>query len=466
MKKFLDDDFLLENQTAGRLYHDYAKDMPIIDYHNHLPPKDIAQNRTFNDITEAWLEGDHYKWRAMRANGIDEKFITGSAESKDKFIKWAETVPNTVRNPLFHWTHLELQRYFGIKDLLNAQSAENIYESASSKLQSQDFSCRKLLEKMKVKVVCTTDDPADDLAFHKEISQSGWSIKVLPTFRPDKAMAVDSAQTFNAYVKKIEDVTQMEISSFQEYIEAIKKRHDYFAEMGCKLSDHGLNYLFANDYTDTEVYRSFQKIRSGRELDGEESAKLKSAMLFQFAMLDHEKSWTQQFHLGALRNNNLRRLRELGPDTGYDSIGDFNHGELMSRFFGRLEEHEALTKTIVYNLNPSDNYLFATMMGNYQDGKIPGKMQFGSGWWFLDQKEGMEWQMNALSNLGLISQFVGMLTDSRSFLSFPRHEYFRRILCNLFGKDMEAGLVPNDVEWIGGIIKNICYNNAKSFFDF
>jgi len=466
MHTFLNDDFLLETNTAARLYHDFAKDQPIIDYHNHLSPKDIANDRKFNDITEAWLEGDHYKWRAMRANGVDESYVTGSADNKEKFRKWAQTVPYTMRNPLYHWTHLELKRYFEINDLLNGQTADQIYETASGRLRSDDYGCRGLLEKMKVESICTTDDPLDDLAYHKQIADSNWQVKVYPTFRPDKAMAVDNAGTFKAYVDQLEKVADVAISNYQDYLEAIQKRHDFFASMGCKLSDHGLNHIFAEDYTQADVEQAFQQVRKGNTLDTTAALKLKSALLFEFAVMDHAKGFTQQFHLGALRNNNQRMVAELGPDTGYDSIGDFSHAYTMSKFFDKLEQHERLTKTIVYNLNPSDNYVFATMMGNYQDGKTPGKMQFGTGWWFLDQKEAMEWQMNALSNIGLISQFVGMLTDSRSFLSFPRHEYFRRILCNLFGNDIEQGLLPNDIDWIGNMISNICYHNAKEYFKF
>lgn len=466
MKKFLDEDFLLENKTAQTLYHDYAKGQPIIDYHCHLPPDDIAHNKSFADITEAWLAGDHYKWRAMRTNGVDEKYCTGSASSEDKFLKWAETVPHTMRNPLYHWTHLELKRYFGIDKILNPESAKEIYRAASDTLQQADYTTQGLLKKMKVKVVCTTDDPVDSLENHKKIAENDFGTKVFPTFRPDKAMAVDDAQAFNQYLGKLEAASGKSVSNFDDFVAAIQARHDFFASMGCRLSDHGLETIYAEDYTDAEIKNIFDKLRKGNDISPTESLKFKSATLIIFARMDHEKGWTQQFHLGAIRNNNPRMLRTLGPDTGFDSIGDFEMARALSAFFGKLDDTNQLTKTILYNLNPRDNYLFATMIGNYQDGSVPGKMQFGSGWWFLDQKEGMEWQMNALSSLGLLSRFVGMLTDSRSFLSFPRHEYFRRLLCNLLGNDVENGLLPDDIDFIGKMVENISYNNAKEYFGF
>ncbi len=466
MKEFLDENFLLETKTAERLFHDHAKNQPIIDYHCHLPQKDVAENRNFTDLTEIWLKGDHYKWRAMRANGINERYCTGDATNFEKFQKWAETVPYTMRNPLYHWTHLELQRYFGINTILNGNTAKDIYDEASAKLNTPEYSAKEILHKMNVKVVCTTDDPADDLAYHKELKDSGFDVKILPTFRPDKAMMVDNAIDFVKYVEKLEKVTNTSISSFSDFISVIQSRHDFFAEMGGKLSDHGLETLYAEEFTEAQLSEIFNKVRSGKELTAEEIVTFKSGMLIILARMDHEKGWTQQFHLGAIRDNNPRANRELGPDTGFDSIGDFEMARAMSKFFGKLDDTNQLAKTIVYNLNPRDNYLFATMIGNYQDGSVAGKMQFGSGWWFLDQKEAMEWQMNALSNLGLLSRFVGMLTDSRSFLSYPRHEYFRRILCNLLGNDVEKGLLPNDMEFIGQMVENISYNNAKNFFNF
>jgi len=466
MKEFLDEHFLLQSVTAQKLYHDYAKDLPIIDYHCHLPPQQIAEDHSFENLTQIWLYGDHYKWRAMRSNGIHEKFCTGDASDFDKFVAYAKTVPYTLRNPLYHWTHLELQRYFGIDDILNTASSEHIWETANKKLLSKEMSCRALLKKMKVEVVCTTDDPADSLEYHQQLLKDNFDVLILPTFRADKAMAVDEPEAYNSYLKRLESAADTSIHQYQDLLDAISKRHDFFASLGCRLSDHGLEQVYATDFQPSEIHQIFDKIRQGNHLLEEESLKLKSAILYELALLDHSKGWTQQFHLGALRNNNRRMLNTIGPDTGFDSIGDFSHAESLSRFFDRLDSTNQLAKSIIYNLNPSDNYLVGTMIGNFNDGSVPGKMQFGSGWWFLDQKEAMEWQMNALSNLGLLSRFVGMLTDSRSFLSYPRHEYFRRILCNLFGRDIENGELPHDLDLIGNTIQNISYFNAKNFFQF
>ncbi|MGB3587926.1 MAG: glucuronate isomerase [Tunicatimonas sp.] len=466
MKPFLNENFLLQSATAEKLYHDYARDLPIVDYHCHLSPKEIAQNQSFKNLTQIWLYGDHYKWRAMRANGIDEQFCTGDASDYDKFMAYAQTVPYTLRNPLYHWTHLELQRYFSIKELLNTESAPAIWEQANKLLASPGMSSQSLLQKMKVEVVCTTDDPLDSLEFHQKLKESEFDVLMLPTFRADKAMAVDNPESYNSYLAQLEQAADISISSYQNLLEALQIRHDFFASMGCRLSDHGLEHVYADEYTNQEIKQFFLKIRQGKQLTQVEISKLKSAILYELALMDHQKGWTQQFHLGALRNNNSRALKNLGPDTGFDSIGDFSQAQKLSRFFNRLDSTNQLTKTIIYNLNPSDNYLIGTMIGNFNDGSVPGKIQFGSGWWFLDQKEGMEWQMNALSNLGLLSRFVGMLTDSRSLLSYPRHEYFRRILCNLFGTDMENGELPHDLELVGKTIQNICYYNAKDFFKF
>ena len=466
MKAFLDQDFLLQSPTAQTLYHQYAAEMPIIDYHNHLVPQQIADDHQFENITQAWLYGDHYKWRAMRAHGVDEKYITGNASDEEKFMKWAETVPYTMRNPLYHWTHLELQRYFGVTEVLNSASAKRIYDHCAALLKTPEYSVKNLLLKMNVKVLCTTDDPIDDLGYHKQIKASGYAIKVLPTFRPDKAMAVDDVATFNSYVTSLAQVVGYGIQDLSTYKKAIGERHDYFHACGGRLSDHGLEHIYAEDYTEEQIAKIFGQLVSGANVSDHEKWQFKSAMLVYFAHLDHAKGWTQQFHLGALRNNNARLLGSLGPDTGFDSIGDFEQAKPLSKFLNHLDSTNQLAKTILYNLNPGDNELLATMTGNFQDGTIVGKMQFGSGWWFLDQKDGMERQINALSNMGLLSHFVGMLTDSRSFLSFPRHEYFRRILCNLMGQDVENGELPADIEWLGKLVKDISYTNASEFFNF
>lgn len=464
MKTFLDENFLLTTKTSEKLYHEYAAKMPIIDYHCHLPPEQIAENTQFENITQAWLNGDHYKWRALRANGIEESYVTGAQSDREKFRKWAETVPYTLRNPLYHWTHLELQRYFGISELLNAESADRIYDECSEKLQSPEFSVRSLLKKMDVRMVCTTDDPVDSLNHHQKIKDDGFEIPVLPAFRPDAAMNLDNNEKFLEYLQKLEAASDRSITSYADFLDALKTRHDYFAEMGCSVSDHGLGHIHADDYTDDEIRQIFDRALISSQITEEESSKFKSAMLVQFAEWDAEKNWVQQYHLGALRNNNTRKLAELGPDTGWDSMGDFEQGRNLSKFLNKLENNHKLAKTILYNLNPRDNELFATMTGNFNDGSVAGKIQYGSAWWFMDQKDGMIRQINTLSNMGLISRFVGMLTDSRSFLSFPRHEYFRRILCDLFGSEIENGELPNDIDLIGSTIENICFNNAKEYF--
>jgi glucuronate isomerase len=465
MKNFLDQHFLLTTDTARRLYHDFAKGMPLIDYHNHLPPNEIAADKNFENISQAWLYGDHYKWRAMRTNGIPEDYITGDRSDWEKFEKWAQTVPYTLRNPLYHWTHLELQRYFDIPDILNPDTARKVYEKSSEMLRSNDFSVRKLLEKMNIQVLCTTDDPIDSLEYHEQIRADHWKIHVLPAFRPDKAMNVDDVNVFNDYLTSLEKAADISIGSFNDYLAALKKRHEYFARHDCRVSDHGLEAIYAEDYTQTEIVGIFAKIRSGGQLTPEENRKFKSAMLVIFAEWDCEKGWVQQYHVGALRNINTRMKNKLGPDTGWDSIGDFPQARSLAKFLDRLDQKDKLAKTIIYNLNPADNELFATMIGNFNDGSAAGKIQWGSGWWFLDQKDGMTKQINALSNMGLLSKFIGMLTDSRSFLSFPRHEYFRRLLCDLFGTEIENGELPNDIKWIGKVIQDICFNNAQQYFN-
>jgi len=466
MKEFLDKNFLLQSHTAEKLYHEYARDLPIIDFHCHLPPEDIAINRKFETITQIWLYGDHYKWRAMRANGISENYCSGNANDEEKFLKWAETVPYTMRNPLFHWAHLELRRYFNIDRLLNPDSAKVIYKTCNTLLNTDGFSTKNLLRKMNVEIVCTTDDPIDTLEYHKKISDDNFDIKVLPTFRPDKSLAVENPVTYNQYLNKLGESTGLDISSFTELIDALKKRHDFFAGRGCKLSDHGVDTFYAENFTINEILKIFQKVRNGKTPDPYESQKYKSALLLELGIMNHEKGWTQQFHYGALRNNNSLMLNRTGPDTGFDSIGDEPVARSMSLFLNRLAAHKKLTKTIIYNLNPKDNELVASMTGNFQDGTIPGKIQFGSGWWFLDQKNGIEQQLNSLSNMGLLSRFVGMLTDSRSFLSYPRHEYFRRVLCNLIGEDVEKGELPQDLKFLGKMVQDISYFNARNYFNF
>lgn len=466
MKPFLSEDFLLQTQTSQTLYHQYAKDMPIYDYHCHLPIREIAENKKFENLTQIWLYGDHYKWRALRANGVKEKLITGNGSDFEKFQAWAATVPKTLCNPLYHWTHLELKRYFGIEGkLLDANAAKEIYDTCTEMLQTDAFSTQSILQKMNVRVVCTTDDPTDSLEYHQQLKENhNFPVLVLPAFRPDKAMAVESPPSFNDWVDQLEAAADMQIINYETYMAALHQRHDFFHKTGCRLSDHGIDQPYAQDYTETQIRRIFDKVRSGKTLEKSEVRQFKSAMLIELAVMDAEKSWVQQFHLGVLRNANTRAMQQIGPDTGFDTIGDFEIGRPLARFLDRLENRGKLTKTILYVVNPRDNELIAAMIGNFQDGSIPGKIQFGSAWWYNDQKDGMEHQIIALANMGLLSRFVGMLTDSRSFLSYPRHEYFRRVLCNLLGKDVENGELPDDPELIGSMIKDICYNNAVSYF--
>jgi glucuronate isomerase len=466
MKPFLSEDFLLENKSAQTLYREFAAPMPIFDYHCHLPVQEIAENKKFDNLTSIWLNGDHYKWRAMRANGVDERYITGAASDREKFKAWAATVPCTLRNPLYHWTHLELKKPFGIADiLLDSDSADEIYDRCAELLQEDEFSTRGILTQMNVKVVCTTDDPLDNLQFHQQIADDpAFTVKILPAYRPDKAMAVEDLHSFNQWLDALGVITGSDIASYAQLLEALAARHQFFHDMGCRLSDHGLEHPYSEAFTEEEVAAIFVKARQHKTLETLEMVKFKSAMLHELAVMDCEKGWTQQFHFGAIRNVNTRAFNRLGPDTGYDSIGDFAMAASLARFLDRLEEQEKLAKTILYNVNPRDNEMLAAMIGNFQGEGVPGKMQFGSGWWFNDQKDGMERQINALSNLGLLSRFVGMLTDSRSFLSYPRHEYFRRILCNLFGRDIENGEVPADFELVGETIKDICYRNAVNYF--
>ena len=461
---FIHEDFLLGTKTARRLYHQYAEAEPIFDYHCHIPPKDIAENRQFKNLFEIWLEGDHYKWRAMRSNGVAEKFCTGNATPQEKFNAWAETVPNTLRNPLYHWTHLELKRYFGISDLLSPNTAAKIWKQANAKLATPAYTTQGLLKKMHVKVVCTTDDPVDDLGYHRSFAKQGHPTKMLPAFRPDKALTVNQPAAFNRWVEQLAAAANADINNFSAFLAALEKRHEFFHSQGCRLSDHGMNHCFADFCTEAVAAAIFDKARKGEVVSPAEHTQFASYLMLFFGHLDAKRGWTKQLHLGALRNNNIRLLTQLGPDTGFDSIGDFPQASTLAAYLNQLDSENRLPKTVIYNLNPADNYVFATMCGNFGDGSIAGKLQFGSGWWFLDQKEAMEWQMNALSQLGLLSRFVGMLTDSRSFLSYVRHEYFRRILCNLIGHDVEAGLIPADAGALGELIENICYKNAAGFF--
>lgn len=463
---FIKENFLLQTEMANVLYHDYAKNMPIIDYHCHLSPKDLAENRKFDNISKIWLAGDHYKWRAMRTLGIDETYITGTASDKEKFQKWAYTVPYAMRNPLYHWTHLELLRYFGIEELLSADNADEIYQQTNRQLEQDSHSTQSLLTGMNVETVCTTDDPTDSLEFHRKAAENDMPIGLFPTFRPDKSFAVENLGQYKAYLEQLGSASNMEINSHEQLMAALENRIDFFHQHGGRLADHGLEQLYYFPLGTFDIEILFKKILADKPLDREETAYFKFVTLLELCRLYHAKGWTQQFHLGALRNTNERMLETLGPDTGFDSIGDFDQAKSLSQFLNELDKTDQLCKTILYNLNPRDNEVMATMTGNFNDGSIRGKVQFGSGWWFLDQKDGMEKQMNTLSNMGLLSCFVGMLTDSRSFLSFPRHEYFRRTLCNLLGNDVANGELPADEKWLGKLVQDICYNNAKSYFNF
>lgn len=467
MKPFIDDDFMLGNEYAKQLYHGHAETMPIIDYHNHLSPKMIAEDYRFGSITELWLGGDHYKWRAMRANGVGEEFVTGAASDRDKFMKWAETVPYAMRNPLYHWTHLELKRYFGIDRVLNPASAEKIYEECNEMLAQDGFSVRGLLGRMNIEVLCTTDDPADDLRYHKEIAESGFGIKVLPTWRPDRVLAVDDAGAYNGYMDELEKAAGTEIKDLGTLLSALGTRQEYFASLGCRLSDHGLTDFPCASFSDVELDGIIIKLRGGAELSASEKETYRSGMLFHLLRMNGRMGWTQQLHIGAIRNNNLKLFGRLGPDIGCDSIADGRIAEGLSKILGLLDNEGALAKTILYNLNPKDTEVMVTMAYNFNDGSVPGKMQYGAAWWFLDQLDGMVKQIDAVSNMGLLSRFVGMLTDSRSFISFPRHEYFRRLLCGMIGRDLEKGLLPvSELEFIGGMVEDISYNNAKRYFGF
>lgn len=463
---FITEDFLLHNPTARRLYHEHAQAQPIVDYHCHLSPADIASNRSFTNLHQIWLEGDHYKWRAMRAHGVEEHLITGGASPKEKFIAFAQTLPNCLRNPLYHWSHLELKRYFGIDTLLNGDTAEKIWDEAKEKLASPEMSAHGILDRFKVSVVGTTDDPTDDLHHHINIAEQDLPTKVYPTYRPDKALNVDDPDSWNGWVDQLAKASGVEINDMDDFLQALEQRHAFFHQQGGRLSDHGLEHCFAEFPDEEEVGRTFSAARSGQPADERLKRRFASFLMARFAAWDHSRGWTKQLHLGAMRNNNKALYHQLGADIGVDSIGDFPQGKALGGYLGHLSEHGILPRMVLYNLNPADNYLFATMAGNFQQAPDKGKIQFGSGWWFLDQKEAMIWQINALSNLGLLGHFVGMLTDSRSFMSYCRHEYFRRILCQLLGEDVENGELPDDPVLLGRMVENISYFNAAQFFGF
>jgi glucuronate isomerase len=460
---FIHDDFLLHSKAARTLYHDYAEREPILDYHSHLPVPEIAANRKFQNLFEIWLQGDHYKWRAMRANGVAERFCTGNAEPYEKFLAWARTVPNTLRNPLYHWTHLELKRYFGIGELLDEHNAKSVWDRANSLLGSDALSPHGILRKFNVRAICSTDDPSDDLSHYKTVNATAAGFRTYPTFRPDKALRVDAPQIFLPWLEGLSAATNISISHFAQFLDALKNRHDAFHAVGGRLSDHGLPHCYANPCKESKAAAIFGKARTGEQVSPSEHEEFASFLMLFFGRLDAEKGWTKQLHLGALRNANTRALEEVGPDTGFDSIGDLHQSTALCSYLDLLHKENALPKTIIYNVNPADNYVFASAIGDFQDGAIAGKIQLGSAWWFLDQKEAIEWQLNALSNNGLLSRFIGMLTDSRSFMSFPRHEYFRRVLCDLCGREMESGDLPNDEKLIGGMIRNICFTNAEKY---
>jgi glucuronate isomerase len=466
MKTFITDEFLLETKEAQQLYHDYAEKLPIIDFHNHLPPAEIANDYQYKSLTEIWLKGDHYKWRAMRTLGIEEKYCTGNPTDYEKFEKWAETVPYTLRNPLYHWTHLELLRVFGVDEILNPRTADSIYNSCTSKLQTPEYSCRRLLERWNVETLCTTDDPADSLEYHKKIANDGWKVTVLPGWRPDRILNLSDLVSLNSYIDRLGASADTSISDLSSLKDAYQKRHSFFNSMGCKLSDCGLKTAYAATYTEAEVETIFSKIRKSIKVSAEEEEKFITFMLTFFAELDHSTDWVQQYHIGAIRNNNTLMYNTLGPDTGFDSIGDAAYAEPLAKYLDNLLSKSRLTRTILYNLNPKDNEVMATMLGNFQGEGVRGRMQWGSAWWFLDQKDGMIKQIDTLSALGLLRLFVGMVTDSRSFMSYSRHEYFRRILCNMLGNDIKNGLITNDIPLLGTMVQDICYNNPKGYFKF
>ena len=464
MYKFLDKNFFLNTETARTLYHEFAEKMPIFDYHCHLPVKDLADNVCYDNIGEAWLSGDHYKWRLMRSNGIPEKYITGDATDFEKFEKWTETISVAIRNPLYHWTHLELQRYFNIDTILNPLTCNQIYNRCSNLLKEPDYSVRNLLLKMNVKLICTTDDPIDTLEYHIKIKEDGYKVKVIPTFRPDKAMVIENAPMYINYIAKLSESSGIEIRDFTSLLEALDARHNFFHNIGCRIADHGIPIFWTETYSNEEIEKIMTNVLSGYELSQGDILKFKSALLYECARLNHKRGWVQQFHIGPFRNTNTRLFNKLGPDIGCDTISDLSIGNEMVKFLDRLDQSEELAKTIFYNINPRDNELITSIIGSFQDETYPGKLQFGPSWWFLDQIDGIIRQINTISNLGLLGRFIGMTTDSRSFLSFPRHEYFRRILCNIIGAEVEKGEIPDDQELLSNLVEKICFNNAVDYF--
>lgn len=465
-KHFINEHFILQNKTAQEIYHKYAEDKAILDFHCHLDPRIIANDQNFDNLGDMWLGGDHYKWRAMRINGVEEKFCTGNASDKEKFMKWAATVPYTVANPLYHWTHLELARYFDIYDLFSAKNADKIYNQTKEMLSTPAYSTRNLMKKMNVEMVGTTDDPADSLEYHIQLKNEGFDIKVLPSFRADNVLQTNNPSGFKAYIEKLGKAADVSIATYANLIEALDKRHAFFHDAGCRVSDSGPERFFFASYTDHEIDIIFKKLLNNQSIDDTEKEKYCTAIMVELSRMHHKRGWVQQFHVGALRNNNSRMFNLIGADTGFDSINDPRPALKMSQFLNALDSTDQLTKTILYNLNPADNEQMLTMCGNFSDGTTAGKVSYGAAWWFLDQKTGMEKHLQDFSVLSLLSRFVGMVTDSRSFLSYPRHEYFRRIACNYIGDQVEKGLIPNDEEILKTVVEGLSYHNAKSYFNF
>lgn len=466
-KSFIHSNFILQNDEAEKLYHEYAKDLPIVDFHNHLPPNEVSDDINFRNLTHIWLDGDHYKWRALRSCGVNEELITGNASDKEKFLAWAKTVPKTLKNPLYHWTHMELNNPFGINDrLLNEQTAESIWEECNAKLQQKEFSTQHLLRKNKVELVGTTDDPTDSLAYHAAFGKQDAGFRMVPTFRPDAGMEIEKGESFRTWVAKLESVSGISITSFHDFLEALENRHSYFHSLGCRASDHGIEMPYAASFTDSQITSIFDQVMKKESISENDSYLFKSAFLYHCGLMNHAKGWVMQFHIGPIRNTNSRMFSTLGANSGFDSIGDAQIGKSLAEMLNALDSEDKLPKTVLYNSNPRDNALFSAMAGNFQDGITPGKVQHGPPWWFLDQKNGIEEQIESLSNIGVLYEFIGMTTDSRSFLSFPRHDYFRRILCNILGTELKLGLIPNEPELIASYIERICYSNAKAYFQF